>query len=153
MQTHQRASSIKKKSMLLTAKWISATSHKQSSFITHSLAWKKWRKKIRRGKKTVRLTSIFWLMNRKLRQFPRRSNKQRGENARGAFQTTMHHNLQNRALIPHLFMRGDTFTSGLSADAVFTVTGWFRWVTEQNWQIKRATHGVFSDFFTVAAQL
>ena len=81
------------KSMLLTMKWISATSHKQSSFITYSSARKNEGKKIRRGG-LVRSTFIFWLMKRKLRQFPRLGNKRRRENARGAFKTTMHHNLQ-----------------------------------------------------------
>lgn len=82
--------------MLLTTKWISATSHKQSSFITHSSAWKEWRKKRKEGEKMGRSTFIFWLMKRKLRQFPRLGNKRKRENARGAFKTTMHHNLQTQ---------------------------------------------------------
>lgn len=81
------------KSMLLTMKWISATSHKQSSFITRSSVWKKCRKKW--GEKNQPgSTFFFWLMKRKLRQFPRLGNRSRSENARGAFKTTMHHNLQ-----------------------------------------------------------
>lgn len=46
------------------------------------------------GKKTARIDFFFWLMKRKLRQFPRLGNRSRSENARGAFKTTMHHNLQ-----------------------------------------------------------
>lgn len=55
---------------------------------------KEMNKKNKEEGKIVRLTSIFWLMNRKRRQFPCRGNKRRRENARGAFKATMYHNLQ-----------------------------------------------------------
>lgn len=120
------------KSMLLTTKWISATSHRQSSFITHPLAWKKWRKK-EGGKEMARSTFIFWLMKRKLRQFPRLGNKKEGRKCKRCIPNYHASQFTNRALISHLFMHGDTFTSTLSADAAFSVTVYFQWVTEQNW--------------------
>lgn len=46
----------------------------------------------------------------------------------------LHHASQftNAALISHLFMQGDTFTSEVSVGAVFSVTVYFQRVTEQN---------------------
>lgn len=112
MQTHQRASGNKNPCCWQRNGSLQLhISKARSSHIPWHERNEEKNKKGRGGGEMGRSTFIFWLMKRKLRQFPRLGNKRRREKRKRCIQNYHASQFTNTALISRLFMHGDTFTS------------------------------------------